>query len=87
MLRSISVWISLYRKCHNDEVACGAVILIVTVVCMMSHESLGVKKKCHEMNICPICTTNEERAYKYTSQEVQIIGYDGSKEGDLFGLL
>lgn len=39
------------------------------------------------MNICSMCTTNEERDYKCTSQEAKIIVYDESKQGESFGLL
>ena len=35
----------------------------------------------------PLCTTNEERACEYKSQEVEIIVFDGSKQGAFFGVL
>lgn len=49
-----------------------------------SHKTSRVEWKCHEMSICPICITNEGRAYKYTSQEAKIIVHDRSKQGETF---
>lgn len=42
----------------------------------LSCSNLGVQQHCHEMNMCPIWTTNEKRAYKYTSHHTNSVVYD-----------
>ena len=74
----------MYLHCHECEVACGAVVLLVTVVRMLSSDiymkAWEWSKNAKRWTYAPFALQmKRERTYKYTSQEAKIMVHDGSK--------
>lgn len=72
--------ISLYLQCHKYEVACGAQVMTVTVVCMLSSD---IHMKTCEWNKSAMRLPLPQLHHKWS----QNYGIDGSKQGETFDVL